>query len=464
LAAPAGAATAVPVASAPPNRPAASPTSDPFATAQPLTTTNLEAAISSARSAFRASQENAAGAVARTFAVFYSRTFAVFYYCQSAVATLDLKAEYERLRDAANAKSKADNDKIAAEITKAKEFFNERRANIPSEIEGANDPDRRAKLESELNGIPEARASAIRDLRRGRKVKIGERSDALPFTEEVKFTLDLLDPAQAGQINRYANAVGWVYDELYDSGNLLPKKVPNVSEIIREIIKAGGVEHVAQAQREKRRDAEAVEDRRLIDAGVKGKIREALSSSQPILSVELAITGDEGSVVALLARKRGSTAEMIHTFALPEHELDGLVTRHLDPTKIGGDAAAEFLGELLTAAAEITEPVLVSRADGTLVATFIKMELGAPLLYGRPKEQAADVMPLDLKLLLENKPLAALRQRLGTAAQRKLMRILVAASPGETDDEQPLPSPFAWISENEALKAAERPSAQVVHR
>ena len=429
---------------------------DPFATGQKLTTASLDAALASARSAYNNAQDNAADAAARAFIV--------WFFCKSHLASVEMKAAYNGKRDEKNKEIIANNKDVADLVADAKKRATSTKAWLAQEIVKVNDPTRKAELEADLAGHDANLLATIAEFRQQRLVKINERENAAPFTEEVKFTLDLVKPSQATQVNRYANAVGWIHDVLYQQGTLLATKLPDAAEITQRILEKGGVEKVAQAQRESRRDADEAIDRSLITEGMAEKVKLTLAAMPPIASASMAVDGDNGDMVTLLARKCGATVEIVNVIHVPEKQFDGLAAKHLDPAQITGDAAAEFVGELLAAAQDIADPVLVYRDGGLIIGTFVKMQDGAPVVYAEPKALVGEILPKGVEVLLEHEPVKNLRNRLGNAYQRKLVSITVPNDPGVIEGKCPVPAAFAWESVNEKLRAEQRHTAYALHQ
>lgn len=429
---------------------------DPFAGGQTLSTGNLDAALASARQAYLDVHDRAADAAARAFVV--------WYWCNSAVATVDMKAAYTAKREQKNADIIANNKHIAKLVADTKTAAEQRETWLKAEFAGVNDPTRKAELEEELAGHQAKLQVDIATHRARRLTKVNERGDAANFTEEVKFTLDLIVFNQAAQVNRYANAVGWIHDTLFDKGALITQQAPDAAAIARSIVKNGGVEKVAQAHREARRDADEAEDRRLITEGVAEKVKEAWAAMAPLAVTDMEIAGDDGGMMTVLARKRGKTVEIVDIISVPTKQLDTLALNNLDAAKIAGDAAVEFVAELLTAAQDIVDLVLVCRGDGHTVATFCKMQDGAPVVYATPKNAAAKLLPQDVEVMLDSQQVVTLAKRIGTDLQRKLVSIQVADDPGMIDGKCPVPAIFAWQSVNEKLAANSRATAAVLHQ
>jgi len=430
--------------------------SDPFARGQKLTTASLDAALASARSAYNNAQDNAADAAARAFIV--------WFFCKSQLASVEMRAAYNVKRDEKNNEIIANNKDVADLVADAKMRASSAKAWLTQEIVKVNDPTRKAELEADLATHDANLLATIAELRQQRLVKINERQNAAPFTEEAKFTLDLVKPSQATQVNRYANAVSWIHDVLYQQGTLLATKLPDAAEITQRILEKGGVEKVAQAQRESRRDADEAIDRILITKGMAEKVKLTLAAMPPIASASMAVDGDNGDMVALLARKCGATVEIVNVIHVPEKQFDGLAAKHLNPAHITGDAAAEFVGELLTATQDIANPVLVYRQDGPIIGTFVKMQDGAPVVYAEPKAVVGKILPKGVDLLLEHEPVKNLSNRLGNCYQRKLVSITVPNDPGVIEGKCPVPAAFAWESVNEKLSVEQRHTAHVLHQ
>ena len=429
---------------------------DPFASARPLDTDNLEAALASARKAFTDAGNNAANAAARAFVV--------WYYCQSPVATGDMRTAYEKQREAKNTAIKKHNDQISDQVKAAKKRTAERREQLVAEIPGVNDPERKGSLEAELAGLDDKLDTEITALREGSWVKVGERSGALPFTEEVKFTLDLVRRQQATQVNRYANAVGWIHDTLFDQGTLLAQKAPNAAEIAKQIIEAGGVENVAKVQKEARDDKDAKTDRRHIAAAVVKNIEDHFKSVAPVAEASMGVDMEDGNLVALIARKAGSNVALLRSMQLDDGEMNSLLTQHIDPDDLPGHAETEFVGETLAASGAIDKAVMTCPDGNTIVVSFREMEDGAPVIYATPKGSAASILPGDGAVMMETEQLAALRKRLGSSLERKLVGIRIAADRGMIEGKCPMPAAFAWQSENSALLAENRPAARALHQ
>jgi hypothetical protein len=430
---------------------------DPFASAHPLNTANLPAALASARKAFTDAGDNAAHAAARAFVV--------WYYCKSRVATVDMTNAYEEQRKEKNDTIKKHNDKIASDVKAAKQREADRRKQLPQEIHGVNDPERKALLEAELAGLEEKRKAEVATLREDSWVKVAERSAALPFTEEVKFTLDLIKRQQATQVNRYANAVGWVSCTLFGNDELLAQSVPNAAEIAEKIIAEGGVEYVAKKHREARQDEEDAKDRGIIAEAVAAAIKNHVRGMAPIAKVNVEVEAEEGSLVPLIARKAGGKLALLRPLVLGDGEMDDLLEKQFNSDEIPGRPETEFVGEMLAVVTpeSIKKAVMTCRDGQALVVSFQKMEEGAPVIRGTPKGDAASILPGHGAVMMETERLAALRKRLGSTLGRKLVKITIATNPGNLVGKCPMGSAFSWQSENSALRAENRSSATMQH-
>ena len=429
---------------------------DPFASAAPLDTNNLAAALASARKAFLGTEHNAAHAAARAFVV--------WYYCQSPVATSDMKSAYTTRLETMNKEIENHNQTIIAEVNTAKARATTRKAELEKEISQVNDPDRKALLETERDRIDAELEKKITGLREGSWVKVGQRSGALPFTEEVKFALNLVRRHQATQVNRYANAVGWIHDTLFEKGTLLAQKVPNAAEIAKQIIAAKGLESVAKIQKEARDDEDAKADRKTIAAAVVVNIKNHFKSVAPVAQATMEVDLEDGDLVALIARKAGGNVALLRSMRLDDGEMGSLLAQHIEPDEVPGHAETEFVGEMLAAAVGIGKSVMTCRDGKTVVVSFKEMEDGAPVIYATPKGLAASILPGDGAVMMETEQLAALRKRLGSPLERKLVGIKLAADRGMIEGKCPMPAAFAWQSENSALLPENRPAARALHQ
>lgn len=446
----------------------ASPTSasiDPFATAQALDTDNLAAALASAREVAVDAGNDAAHAAARAFVV--------WYYCQSPVATSDMKVAYEQYRDAMNNEIKAHNDKISDAVKEAKQRATKRSDDLAKEIAQVNDPERKAALEAEQEGLGVKLKNEIAELREGSWVKVGQRRDALTFTEEVKFSLKMVKRQQATQVNRYANAVGWIHATLFGKGDLLAEKVPNAAEIAEKIIAKGGVEEVAKIHKEACRNAVEAEDREIITKAVTATIKNHVHGMAPVAKVSVEVKAEEGSLVALIARKAGGKLALLRPLVLGDGEMDDLLEKQFNPDEIPGRPETEFVGEMLAVVTpeSIKDAVMTCRDGQTVVLSFQEMEYGAPVIRATPKGEAANILPRDGGMMMNAEQLAALRKRLGAVGkwptskhEGKLVSITVAANPGMLGGKCPMPAAFAWQSENSALLTKNRASATILHQ
>ena len=286
--------------------------------------------VTSARDCFSRSKENASEAAILAYMIHRN--------CQTPDAKKWLKEQITQF----NADVKTHNDKVSAELIRAKQFMtgtlpagdplNDTKPLDPAEQQRSDEE--RARLRA-LSGLNRSEQAALR------KTSANERDGASPYNSVVKYVFGFDHQNQSSMVARYCSALEWIHDEFKDEPQL------DMEAMKLAMRTAGGFDRCVDLQRAKRSINADASDASIIKAAIKeaavSQVRELPSKGM----VDIAPSRAKDGFVLLVGRVTDLGVQVLDEVVLTDNVILQAVNALGSKSPLDADPACEFLGRVL---------------------------------------------------------------------------------------------------------------------
>ncbi|WP_203074829.1 hypothetical protein [Falsiroseomonas ponticola] len=440
-----------------------------------VTRTELETAIKSASTAYVSARNNAANAAAT---VYY-----IWLHACSEHASAENKQWYEGKRAGRQAEITAWNAALDKEKAKEEDDNKKKLKALRDLKRAANDPDRVRDLDGQITAQQEASKERIRALTKRHRVSLETRADAAKFTEITKLVLELDQPKQSSQVNRFATVVQWI------ENNYAKEAQPSIEKIAKHILDQGGFDNVYEHQRDSK--GKSSETKAAANPAASSKsgddearqavvdhFRNVVASAGALATLPLNQPRETNSLVALIGRVGKDGVTVISEVGMPVDKLLDLCVAQRDQTLLPGDAGCEFLATALAAGKLVEDGNRVSKGGeikkitrelsilanpngGRLVISALNTNVSV-VVHATPKQATSGLLRQPGWWKLEHEQVAPLEQRLEDGIARKMVTLRMDDTPREVGANL-LPSPFAWETTSGPLATKGDTTATLVH-
>ena len=325
--------------------------------------------VTSARDCFNRSKENASEA-----AIF---AYIIHRNCQTPDAKKWLKDEITQF----NADVKTHNDKVSAELVRAKQFMS---GTLPAG-DPLNDPKPLDPAEQQRSDEERARLRALSGLNRSehaalRKTSANERDGASPYNAMVKYVFGFDHQNQSSMVARYCSALEWIHDKFSAEPQL------DMEAMKLAMRTAGGFDRCVDLQRAKRSINADASDASIIKAAIKEaavcQVRELPSKGM----VDIAPSRAKDGFVLLVGRVTDLGVQVLDEAVLTDNVILQAVNALGSKSPLDADPACEFLGRVLDLGGIIRDRQEVANFDTSGAKSKTERMISIkPGLDGRPQ-------------------------------------------------------------------------------
>lgn len=436
---------------------------------------DLEAAVSTASTAYVSARQNIAQAAATVFYIH-------FYACSDQAAP-DHRAWFEAKHEKRRREIEAWNAELDGRKEAEKASRKAELTKLTEERRKANDRDRQEALDADIKALKNASDARLRDLNAQQKVKLETRSDAEPFSEITKLILELHSSKQSSQVHRVAKVVRWV------ASKWNAKSLPDVASVTKIILDEGGfdavydIQHGVDGKKKGNATAGTVNAQQQPasnedEQAVAEHFRAVVAAADPLGVFSPLDAHAEGSLVALIGRVGPDGIAIISDVGMQADELLALCVSKQERRLLPGDPASEFVAVALTLGELVEEGKRTIKDRGSVEITrqlsmlvdedckhLVISAINTPscvIVRAEPKHDASVLLPSTGYRWLRGGDVKQLTERLANGVSRKMITLHPDTEQREVGEDL-LPSELAWTSTSGPLATKGDASATLVH-